>query len=65
MGKVNGCPKGIGLGTIFRNILWEKKKVMTFLTAFYISHESDIKTFLKNGLLANVLRPPVNRTLIN
>ena len=30
MGKVNGYPKGIGLGNIFRSILWEKKKVTEF-----------------------------------
>ena len=23
--KVNGCPKNIGLESIFRNFLWEKK----------------------------------------
>ena len=37
----------IGLGNIFRNFLWEKKKVTDFLRAFHITHKSCIKTFLK------------------
>ena len=28
MEKVNGCPKGIGLKNIFKNILSEKKKII-------------------------------------
>ena len=39
--KVNGCPKSIN----FKNILWEKKKLI-FLT-FKKNCKSDIKTFLK------------------
>ena len=63
MGKVNGYPKGIGLGNIFRSILWEKKKVTDFFfTTFYISHKSDIKIFL-NDTLTNALRASVNRSL--
>lgn len=34
MGKVNGCPKSIDLGSIFRNILWEKKKVIDYFKSF-------------------------------
>ena len=30
MGKVNGCPKDIGLGNIFINFLSEKKIVTNF-----------------------------------
>ena len=44
----------IGVRNIFRNFWWkmkkkkkEKKKKKTFLTVFYIFHESGIKTFLK------------------
>ena len=25
--KVNGCPKAIGLGIIFKNVLWENDKI--------------------------------------
>ena len=28
--KKNKCPKGIGLETIFRNILWENDKTINF-----------------------------------
>jgi len=45
MEKVNNYPKDIDLGHIFRNFLWKKK--LTFLTIFYIYHESGVKTFLK------------------
>jgi len=64
MGKVIGCPKGIGLGNIFRRILWEKKKVTDFFffTTFYIFHKSGIKIFL-NGTLTNALKASVNRSL--
>ena len=44
MGNVNGCHS---LGTIFINILWQNDKEINFLTAFYIFHESGVKTFLK------------------
>ena len=37
---VNECPKGIGLKTIFRNILLENDKASNFLSVFYISRES-------------------------
>ena len=43
IGKINKCPKDIGLGNIFRHFLWEKKNVIIF----YIFHKSDIKIFLK------------------
>ena len=43
--KVNGYSKGIGLGNIYKNFLWKKKKKI-ILTTFYISHKSGTKTFL-------------------
>ena len=33
-GKVNGCPKGIDLGNMFRNFLWEKKKATNLFDSF-------------------------------
>ena len=42
--KVNRCLKSIDLEN-FQKFLWEKKKTIDYLTVFYISHESDIKTF--------------------
>ena len=36
MGKVNKCSKGIGLGNVFRNFLWEKKKTTYFFDSFFI-----------------------------
>jgi len=62
MGKVNGCPHGIGLEDIFRNFYRKRKKQLTFLTAFYIFHDSGIKTSLKWSI--NKCRAPVNKTLI-
>ena len=47
MGKIKGCPKGTSLGNIYGNFLWEKKQLIFFLTAFYISHKSCVKIFLK------------------
>ena len=49
LGMVNGYFKSIVLKNIFKNILWKKKKVTSFLYIefFYISHENSIKTFLK------------------
>ena len=48
MGKVNGYPRGIGLEYIFlKKNYGKRKKQLTFLTAFYIFHDSGIKTFLK------------------
>ena len=47
MGKIKGCPKGTSLGNIYENFLWEKKQLIFFLTAFYISHKSCVKIFLK------------------
>ena len=49
MRKVSEYSKSIGLAYIFKNILWKKKKVTSFLYIefFYISHENSIKTFLK------------------
>ena len=47
IGKINKCPKSVSLAIIFRNFLWEKKKVINFFTNFYIFHKSGIKTFLK------------------
>ena len=46
-GKVNGCHKNISLRNIFRNFLWEIKKITNFFYNFYISHKSGIKIFLK------------------
>ena len=40
-------PKAINLWIILRKLLWERKKILIFLTIFYISYESGIKTFLK------------------
>ena len=34
MRKVNGCPKNIGLGNIFINLLSEKKIVTNFFYSF-------------------------------
>ena len=45
--KINKCPKSISLEIIFRNFLWEKKKVIDFFTNFYIFHKSGIKIFLQ------------------
>lgn len=36
MGKVNGCPKDIGLESIFRNFLCEKRKVIDLFNNFFI-----------------------------
>ena len=36
--------KSIGIEYIFRNFLWKKKKKLNFLTTFYISNESNVKT---------------------
>ena len=36
----------IGLGIIFKNILRENDKTLILLAVFYISHKSDVKTFL-------------------
>ena len=41
--KIYGCPKGIGLGDIFRNNLWKRKKQLTFLIVFYIAYNGGIK----------------------
>ena len=38
--KVNGSHKSINLGNIFRNFLWEKKKVIDFFSStLYNSHK--------------------------
>jgi len=34
MENVNECPKGIGLGTIFKNILWENDKTIDYVNSF-------------------------------
>jgi len=63
MGEVNICPKGLGFKNIFRNFLLEKeKKKLIFLTTFYISHESCVKTFL-NWFINNCLKGIINKTL--
>ena len=43
IGKINKCPKDIGLGNIFRHFFMGKEKC----NYFYIFHKSDIKIFLK------------------
>ena len=55
MGKVNICPKGIGLKNIFRNFLLEKEKKLIFLKTFYIFNASCVKTFL-NWFIKNCLK---------
>ena len=37
-GNVSECPKGIGLETIFRNILWENDKAISFVLQLFIFH---------------------------
>ena len=39
--------KSIDLGNIFRNFYEKRSKQLIVLTAFHISHESNIKTFIK------------------
>ena len=45
-GYIKGCPKGIDLEIIFRNILWENDITINFVDSFYIFHRSNIKSFL-------------------
>ena len=46
MGNANKCPKlRIQLKKVFMEK--EKKKTINVLTVFFISHKSDVKTFLK------------------
>ena len=46
MGNANECPKlRIRLKKVFMEK--EKKKTINVLTVFFISHKSDVKTFLK------------------
>ena len=45
----------IGLRIIFKNILRENDKTLILLTVFYISHKSDIKTFLMYIFLVKVM----------
>ena len=52
--KIYGCPKGIGLGDIFRNFLWKRKKQLTFVIAFFISYKTGIQSSL-SGPLINAL----------
>ena len=64
-GKINGCPKSIDLGNIFKSFGWEKKrkeKKKDFLMGFYIFHESGLK-LSKNSQLKNFLKISVNETL--
>ena len=44
--NIKQCPKGIDLGTIFRYIYGKMIKHLILLITFYISHKSDVKTFL-------------------
>ena len=37
-GNVSECLKGIGLETIFRNILWENDKAINFFLQLFIFH---------------------------
>ena len=32
---------------MFKSLLWEREKIINFLTIFYISHTNGIKNFLK------------------
>ena len=51
VGKVDGYPKGISLGTIFGNFLWEKKKVINFFDDFlYLFPIKTVSKFSSNDL---------------
>ena len=48
MGHVNECRKALVKNPIKESFYRKrKKKTINVLTAFFISHKSDIKTFLK------------------
>ena len=47
MGNANEC-RTLVKNLVKENFLWEKKKkTINVLTIFFISHKSDVKTFLK------------------
>ena len=45
--KKKKCFKSINLKNIFKKYMKKIKKLLTFLTTFYISQKSSIKFFLK------------------
>ena len=47
MGKVNDAQRALVYEIFLEIFLWKIKKIIKFLTIFYISNESDIKIFLK------------------
>ena len=57
-------PKGIGLGNIFSNFLWEKKKIIDFFNNFLYFPVKVVSKLFQNGPLTNALRAPVNWTLL-
>ena len=57
--KLKNALKGISLRNIFKNFFIKKEKKKTFLTIFYISYESGIKTFIKLSINKSL------RTFIN
>ena len=46
MRNINEQFKGIGLRTIFRNILQKNDKLINIFLVFYIFHENGVKNFL-------------------
>ena len=47
LGNVNECCIVLVKNLIKESFYGKKKKVIKVLTAFFISHKSDVKTFLK------------------
>ena len=46
MGNVNEC-RTILIKNLIKESFYRKKKTINILTAFFISHKSDVKIFLK------------------
>ena len=61
MENVNRCPKSIVYEAFLETFYEKRKKKKKFvLTVFYISHENDVKTFLK-WFINNYFRALVNK----
>ena len=64
MGNVNECRTALVKNLIKESFYGKRKKVINVLTVFFISHKSDVKTFLK--LILNQCRTAlINMTLEN
>ena len=47
MGNVNECRTALVKNLIKESFYGKRKKIINVLIAFFISHKSDVKTFLK------------------